>query len=77
MAVGFQEDDQLDDATRAFDDLRAEVAVLRRAVEALDAIVDGWRRAEAAGEELKGCYEAARKSGKDQRCSVVIKVPVQ
>ena len=30
-----QEDDQLDDATRAFDDLRAEVAVLRRAVEAL------------------------------------------
>jgi len=27
--------DQLDDATRAFDDLRAEVAVLRRAVEAL------------------------------------------
>ena len=35
MAVGIQEDDQLDDATRAFDDLRAEVAVLRRAVEAL------------------------------------------
>src|SRR3954465_5499807 len=35
MAVGFQDDDQLDDATRAFDDLRAEVAVLRRAVEAL------------------------------------------
>jgi hypothetical protein len=35
MAVGFQEEDQLDDATRAFDDLRAEVAVLRRAVEAL------------------------------------------
>ena len=35
MAIGFQEDDQLDDATRAFDDLRAEVAVLRRAVEAL------------------------------------------
>ena len=35
MVVGFQEEDQLDDATRAFDDLRAEVAVLRRAVEAL------------------------------------------
>ena len=35
MRVGIQEDDQLDDATRAFDDLRAEVAVLRRAVEAL------------------------------------------
>src|SRR5689334_8413372 len=34
MAVGVR-DDQLDDATRAFDDLRAEVAVLRRAVEAL------------------------------------------
>ena len=35
MRVGIREDDQLDDATRAFDDLRAEVAVLRRAVEAL------------------------------------------
>src|SRR3954468_12642760 len=35
MAVGVCEEDQLDDATRAFDDLRAEVAVLRRAVEAL------------------------------------------
>src|SRR3954451_25014063 len=35
MRVGIQDDDQLDDATRAFDDLRAEVAVLRRAVEAL------------------------------------------
>src|SRR4051795_9713025 len=35
MAVGVREDEQLDDATRAFDDLRAEVAVLRRAVEAL------------------------------------------
>ena len=35
MRVGIQEDDQLDDATQAFDDLRAEVAVLRRAVEAL------------------------------------------
>src|SRR3954469_17496132 len=35
MRVGIQEDDALDDATRAFDDLRAEVAVLRRAVEAL------------------------------------------
>src|SRR3954449_12736222 len=35
MAVGFQDDDQLDDATRAFEDLRAEVVVLRRAVEAL------------------------------------------
>src|SRR3954447_26140475 len=35
MRVGIQEDDQLDDATRASDDLRAEVAVLRRAVEAL------------------------------------------
>ena len=35
MRVGIQDDDQLDDATRAFDDLRAEVAVLRRAGEAL------------------------------------------
>ena len=35
MRVGIHDDDQLDDATRAFDDLRAEVAVLRRAVEAL------------------------------------------
>ena len=35
MAVGVREEDQLDDATRAFEDLRAEVVVLRRAVEAL------------------------------------------
>src|SRR3954468_15481866 len=35
MRGGIQEGDQLDGATRAFDDLRAEVAVLRRAVEAL------------------------------------------
>ena len=35
MAVGVREDGQLDDATRAFEDLRAEVVVLRRAVEAL------------------------------------------
>src|SRR5215207_7282899 len=35
MVIGVREADQLDDATRAFDDLRAEVAVLRRAVEAL------------------------------------------
>ena len=35
MAVGVREEDQLDDATRAFEDLRAEVTVLRRAVEAL------------------------------------------
>src|SRR3954469_5635756 len=35
MAVGVREDKQLDDATRAFEDLRAEVVVLRRAVEAL------------------------------------------
>ena len=27
MAVGVREDDQLDDATRAFEDLRAEVVV--------------------------------------------------
>src|SRR3954454_16804747 len=35
MAVGVREEDQLDDATRAFEGLRAEVMVLRRAVEAL------------------------------------------
>src|SRR3954463_538351 len=35
MRVGIQDDDQLDDATRAFDDLRAAVAVLRPAVEAV------------------------------------------
>src|SRR5829696_7942945 len=35
MALGVREEDQLDDATRAFEDLRAEVVVLRRAVEAL------------------------------------------
>jgi hypothetical protein len=35
MALGVREEDQLDDATRAFEDLRAEVVVLRRAIEAL------------------------------------------
>jgi hypothetical protein len=35
MAVGVREEDQLDDATRAFEDVRAEVMVLRQAVEAL------------------------------------------
>src|SRR3954464_7017332 len=35
MRGGIQDGAQLDGATRAFDDLRAEVAVLRRAVEAL------------------------------------------
>jgi hypothetical protein len=33
--VGVREEDKLDDATRAFEDLQAEVMVLRRAVEAL------------------------------------------
>src|SRR3982751_5397482 len=35
MAVGVRDGDQLDDATRAFEDLPTELAVLRRAVEAL------------------------------------------
>jgi len=60
------------------DPWRAGMAMMARAnPQKWGAIVDGSRRAEAAGEELKGCYEAASKSGKDQRCSMVIKVPAQ
>ena len=33
-------------------------------------------RSEAAGEELKDCYEAAKKNGKEQPCNVVLKVPL-
>jgi hypothetical protein len=32
-------------------------------------------RSEAAGDELKGCYEAAKKSGKEQRCVVTVRPP--
>src|SRR3954470_11437527 len=57
---------------------RAGMAMMARAnPQKWGAIVDGSRHAEAAGEELKGCYEAASKSGKEQRCSMVIKVPAQ
>ena len=38
-------------------------------------LVEGWRRAEAAGEELKGCYEVASKGSKEQRCTVTVKAP--
>jgi uncharacterized membrane protein len=60
------------------DPWRAGMTMMSRAdPQKWDAIVNGWRRAEAAGDELKGCYEAARKSAKEQHCSVVIKVPAQ
>jgi hypothetical protein len=37
---------------------------------------NGGRVPEAAGEELKDCYEAAKKNGKEQPCNVVLKVPL-
>ena len=38
-----------------------------------NAINESLLRSEAAGDELKTCYEAAKKTGKEQRCSVVVK----
>jgi hypothetical protein len=32
-------------------------------------------RSEAASDELKTCYGAAKKTGKEQRCNVVMKAP--
>jgi hypothetical protein len=49
MVIGVREADQFDDATRAFDDLRAEVAVLRRAVEALGPALKEARASERYG----------------------------
>jgi hypothetical protein len=61
--VGVREEDQLDDATRAFEDLQAEVMVLRRAVEALgpalkenrapDYKPDPWPDHQGAGHGLR------------------------
>ena len=41
------------------------------------AIKESLLRSEAASDELKACYEAAKKTGKEQRCSVVVKAPAQ
>jgi hypothetical protein len=38
-----------------------------------DAPYKGLLRSEAAGEDLKGCYEAARKTGKEERCTIAVK----
>ncbi len=32
-------------------------------------------RSEAVGDELKTCFETAKKTGKEQRCNVVVKPP--
>ncbi len=32
-------------------------------------------RSEAASDELKACFEAMKKTGKEQRCSIVVKPP--
>lgn len=40
-------------------------------------LVEGWRRAEAAGEELKSCFDAASRTGKEQKCSLSIRPPLQ
>ena len=37
--------------------------------------MEGLRWVAAAGDELKGCYEAAKKAGKEQRCSITMKPP--
>jgi hypothetical protein len=34
-------------------------------------------RSEAAGDELKTCYEAAKKMGKEQRCNALVKLPTR
>jgi Family of unknown function (DUF6118) len=39
------------------------------------AINESLLRSEAASDELKACYEAAKKSGKEQRCTVTVKPP--
>lgn len=38
-------------------------------------LVEGYATARAGGDELKGCYEAARRSGKEQRCAVSVEPP--
>ena len=38
-----------------------------------DGLAEGWRWSEAAGPELRSCYEAARTSGREQRCTVTVK----
>jgi len=40
------------------------------------AIHESLLRSEAAGDELKGCYEVARKTGKEQRCVVTVQPPI-
>jgi uncharacterized protein DUF6118 len=40
-----------------------------------NALMEGLRWVAAAGDELKGCYEAAKKAGKEQRCSITMKPP--
>ena len=40
-------------------------------------LVEGWRLSDAAGVELKFCYEAARKTGKEQRCSISVRPPTR
>ena len=40
-------------------------------------INDSLLRSEAASDELKACYEAAKKTGKEQRCNVAVKPPAR
>ena len=39
------------------------------------ALNESLLRSEAASDELKACYETAKKTGKEQRCNVVMKAP--
>lgn len=36
-------------------------------------LVEGYNMAQASGDDLKGCYEAAQKSGKEQKCVISVK----
>ena len=38
-----------------------------------NALVEGYQRAESAGDELRACYEALRRTGKEQKCTVTLK----
>src|SRR4051812_48545229 len=49
------------------------IATLGSGMRQWNAINESLLRSEAAGDELKGCYETTKKTGKEQRCSVVMK----
>ena len=51
---------------------------MQRASPAQEKVVnESLLRSEAAGDELKICYEADKKMGKEQRCNVLVKLPTR